>query len=66
MTDTKLKVVPHFPPDATATAGIRLDKDKAEYKFSIDHDTFGSIPGSQPNQTLLVWNGTSYFRVPLT
>ena len=66
MSDIKLKVVPLFPASTTATAGIRLDRENGWYKFSIDHTTFGTTSASQLNQTVLVWDGTNYFRVPLT
>jgi hypothetical protein len=65
--DIKLKVIPLFPSQTTAGRGINLDTAGGSYKFSLDHNALdiGGFP-SDPTDTVLLFNGSSYFRVPVS
>jgi hypothetical protein len=66
VSDIKLKVIPLFPSQTTAGRGIHLDTTGGRYAFSLDHGNLdvGGFPGD-PSDTLLLFNGSSYFRVPI-
>jgi hypothetical protein len=67
MSDTKLKVTPLFPSRTTAGNGVRLDVANGSYIFSLDHGNF-TVSGSYvpaPGDTMLLFDGTNFFRVPV-
>jgi hypothetical protein len=65
--DIKLKVIPLFPSQTTAGQAIRLDTKNTQYKFSLDYTSgINTAYAPDPADTLLLFNGSSYFRVPVS
>jgi hypothetical protein len=66
VSDIKLKVIPLFPSQTTARQGIRLDISNSRYIFSLDHGSLDVGGGYLPGDDFLLFDGTNYFRVPVT